>query len=106
MANITEVRSGYSTDTLNNIEKRLKQNKKIKIAKLTGDHCFSIIFDPRFSGLVARMTFVQKNNRGYGMGGSKIGFPPIFEGLLSILPSPRGFLGPSKGYFLTYFGIF
>ena len=52
MGNITEVRTGFSTDTLNDIEKRLKQEKKIKIGQCTEDNCFSIIFDPRYSGFL------------------------------------------------------
>ena len=52
MGNITEIRTGFSTDTLNDIEKRLKKAKKIKIGQCTEDHCFSIIFDPRYSGVV------------------------------------------------------
>ena len=51
MAHINEVRTGFSTDTFNNVEKKMKSDKKLKIsqltASLTADHCFSIIFDPR-----------------------------------------------------------
>ena len=53
IANITEVRCGFSTDTLNNVEKKVQRQKKMKISELTADHCFSIIFDPKFSGLKA-----------------------------------------------------
>ena len=51
MANITEVRWGFSTDTLNNVEKKVEKKQKLKIKHLTAEHCFSIIFDPRLSGL-------------------------------------------------------
>ena len=47
MAHINEVRTGFSTDTFNNVEKKMKSDKKLKISQLTADHCFSIIFDPR-----------------------------------------------------------
>ena len=63
MGNITEVRTGFSTDTLNDIEKRLKQEKKIKIGQCTEDNCFSIIFDPRYSGflMLNYLKHVQNN---------------------------------------------
>ena len=47
MAHINEVRTGFSTDTFNNVEKKMKSDKKLKISQLTADHCFSIIFDQR-----------------------------------------------------------
>ncbi len=50
VSNITEVRTGFSTDTFNEVEKKLKRDKKLKISQLTADHCFSIIFDSRCSG--------------------------------------------------------
>lgn len=58
VANVTEVRSGFSTDTFNEIEKQMKREKKLKIQQLTADHCFSIIFDPRFSGKIYILDFV------------------------------------------------
>ena len=47
MAHINEVRTGFSTDTFNNVEKKMKSDKKLKISQLTAEHCFSIIFDQR-----------------------------------------------------------
>ena len=47
MAHINEVRTGFSTDTFNNVEKKMKSDKKFEISQLTADHCFSIIFDQR-----------------------------------------------------------
>ena len=47
MAHINEVRTGFSTDTFNNVEKKMKSDKKLKISQLTADHCFSIVFDQR-----------------------------------------------------------
>ena len=50
VANITEVRTGFSTDTLNDVEKKMKKDtKKIPVKIENADHCFSIIFDPRYS---------------------------------------------------------
>ena len=49
VANITEVRTGFSTDTFNELEKKIKKRQKVKLNNLGADNCFSIIFDPRYS---------------------------------------------------------
>ncbi len=55
LENISDVRSGFSTDTFNDLEKRLAKegnSSKNKFSDkveggVTPDHCFSLIFDPR-----------------------------------------------------------
>lgn len=58
IANITEVRAGFSTDTWNEVEKRLQKYRKIKVGQFSADvrkfgaeNCFSIIFDHKFTGV-------------------------------------------------------
>ena len=51
IGNIIEVRTGFSTDTLNDIEKLVKKNKKIRVGVIDEENCFSIIFDPRYSSM-------------------------------------------------------
>lgn len=46
MANIVEVRTGFSTDTFNEVQKNIRANSRYANA-LIPDHCFSIIFDHR-----------------------------------------------------------
>jgi len=46
MANVVEVRKGFSTDTFNEVQKNIKANSKYA-KKLQAENCFSIIFDHR-----------------------------------------------------------
>ena len=46
MANIVEVRKGFSTDTFNEVQKNIKANSKYANLLLP-DNCFSIVFDHR-----------------------------------------------------------
>ena len=53
IADISEVRRGYSTDAFNALEKRIKKfesgenPKQLKFPKAPADRCFSLIFDKR-----------------------------------------------------------
>ena len=58
IGNIIEVRTGFSTDTLNDIEKLVKKNQKIRVGVIDEENCFSIIFDPRYSSMF--LTFYVK----------------------------------------------
>lgn len=48
LADIVEVRQGFSTDTFNEVEKKMHQIK-LSTDCLYSDNCFSVIFDPKLS---------------------------------------------------------
>lgn len=60
LADIVEVRQGFSTDTFNEVEKKMHQ---IKLSSdcLYSDNCFSVIFDPKLS--VKSLDLVAEDTR-------------------------------------------
>lgn len=49
IADIVEVRQGFSTDTFNEVEKKGVHTIKLSADCLYSDNCFSVIFDPKLS---------------------------------------------------------